>query len=339
MITKEGSTPSSLQAEISSYLKLDPNEFGDAAQIIAETQELIIEADPSIVMVFGATNGATSNEAESVDERVSRGIGWGELFKKEAEKVLEGKRDFSILAEVFEVTPEMLRAKLGFAFHTYRMGKIRLEGFCDILSKRETQREMWRREDLLEDFFKPLGLDEGDLEMIEGLSGHSWEAKDEVDGEDAIYIHGLAKFILYRRMLLEVSLAEEEAMSKPEETPSRKKAKDFEYLRTVKTTKAVRDPITGLWTWNPHVPEGKEDLKFEERQATTEAGECLHDMQIVMPNGETSQGVCKHCGVTRSYANYAERKSPAASKKKKVVSTRDPEEAELLDLEKETAVI
>ena len=36
--------------------------------------------------------------------------------------------------------------------------------------------------------------------------------------------------------------------------------------------------------------------------------ECAHHWRIESPAGEVSIGTCKHCGSTRSFANYSERK-------------------------------
>ena len=35
---------------------------------------------------------------------------------------------------------------------------------------------------------------------------------------------------------------------------------------------------------------------------------CAHHWQIETPNGETSEACCKHCGATRSFANYSHRR-------------------------------
>jgi hypothetical protein len=35
---------------------------------------------------------------------------------------------------------------------------------------------------------------------------------------------------------------------------------------------------------------------------------CAHHWQIETPNGETSDACCKHCGATRSFANYSHRR-------------------------------
>lgn len=51
----------------------------------------------------------------------------------------------------------------------------------------------------------------------------------------------------------------------------------------------------------------------------TVTSECAHHWRIETPAGEVSMGVCKHCGLTRPFANYSERKTmtravkPAAS--------------------------
>jgi len=42
---------------------------------------------------------------------------------------------------------------------------------------------------------------------------------------------------------------------------------------------------------------------------------CAHHWQIATPNGETSDGVCKYCGATRSFANYSARKAMTRSAK------------------------
>lgn len=43
--------------------------------------------------------------------------------------------------------------------------------------------------------------------------------------------------------------------------------------------------------------------------AATITSECAHHWRIETPAGEVSKGVCKHCGATRSFANYSERKT------------------------------
>ena len=43
--------------------------------------------------------------------------------------------------------------------------------------------------------------------------------------------------------------------------------------------------------------------------ATAVSSECAHHWRIETPSGEVSMGVCKHCGATRSFANYSERKT------------------------------
>src|SRR3972149_596090 len=40
----------------------------------------------------------------------------------------------------------------------------------------------------------------------------------------------------------------------------------------------------------------------------TVTSECAHHWRIETPAGEVSMGVCKHCGLTRPFANYSERK-------------------------------
>ena len=41
----------------------------------------------------------------------------------------------------------------------------------------------------------------------------------------------------------------------------------------------------------------------------TVTSECAHHWRIETPAGEVSMGVCKHCGSTRTFANYSERKT------------------------------
>jgi hypothetical protein len=43
--------------------------------------------------------------------------------------------------------------------------------------------------------------------------------------------------------------------------------------------------------------------------AAAVTSECAHHWRIETPAGEVSKGVCKHCGATRSFANYSERKT------------------------------
>lgn len=43
--------------------------------------------------------------------------------------------------------------------------------------------------------------------------------------------------------------------------------------------------------------------------AATVISDCAHHWRIETPSGEVSKGVCKHCGATRSFANYSERKT------------------------------
>jgi len=44
--------------------------------------------------------------------------------------------------------------------------------------------------------------------------------------------------------------------------------------------------------------------------ATTD---CAHWWQIESPNGETSRGVCKHCGAERTFANSSQTRTMARS--------------------------
>jgi hypothetical protein len=44
-------------------------------------------------------------------------------------------------------------------------------------------------------------------------------------------------------------------------------------------------------------------------EAVSEKGEgngCTHHWRIQAPSGTTSSAVCKHCGVTREFANYSD---------------------------------
>ena len=43
------------------------------------------------------------------------------------------------------------------------------------------------------------------------------------------------------------------------------------------------------------------------------ATDCAHWWQIESPNGETSQGVCKHCGAARSFLNSSQTRMMARS--------------------------
>jgi hypothetical protein len=45
----------------------------------------------------------------------------------------------------------------------------------------------------------------------------------------------------------------------------------------------------------------------------TLATECEHWWQIESPNGETSQGTCKHCGASRSFSNSSQTRMMARS--------------------------
>ncbi len=49
--------------------------------------------------------------------------------------------------------------------------------------------------------------------------------------------------------------------------------------------------------------------------AAAVTSECAHHWRIETPAGEVSKGVCKHCGATRSFANYSERKTMARAVK------------------------
>jgi hypothetical protein len=57
--------------------------------------------------------------------------------------------------------------------------------------------------------------------------------------------------------------------------------------------------------------EQRADLRLDLSTAqafTPEAVSCAHHWQIDTPNGETSDASCKHCGATRSFANYSHRR-------------------------------
>jgi hypothetical protein len=52
------------------------------------------------------------------------------------------------------------------------------------------------------------------------------------------------------------------------------------------------------------------------RDAGTEQQEgCTHHWRIASPSGETSKGVCKACGATREFQNYAYRSSMSRLRK------------------------
>lgn len=44
----------------------------------------------------------------------------------------------------------------------------------------------------------------------------------------------------------------------------------------------------------------------ETASLATGAAECEHWWQIESPNGESSHGVCKHCGAARSFLNSSQ---------------------------------
>ncbi len=46
-----------------------------------------------------------------------------------------------------------------------------------------------------------------------------------------------------------------------------------------------------------------------------EEGGCTHHWQIASPSGEKSAGVCKTCGATRDFQNYAYRSSMSRLRK------------------------
>jgi len=52
--------------------------------------------------------------------------------------------------------------------------------------------------------------------------------------------------------------------------------------------------------------EQRTDLRLE--LGAPELVTCAHHWQIETPNGETSEACCKHCGATRSFANYSHRR-------------------------------
>ncbi len=52
--------------------------------------------------------------------------------------------------------------------------------------------------------------------------------------------------------------------------------------------------------------EQRTDLQLELR--ASEDISCAHHWQIETPNGEYSEACCKHCGATRSFANYSHRR-------------------------------
>ncbi len=47
--------------------------------------------------------------------------------------------------------------------------------------------------------------------------------------------------------------------------------------------------------------------------ADAAAPDCAHWWQIETPNGETSDGVCKHCGAARSFSNSSQTRMMARS--------------------------
>ena len=42
---------------------------------------------------------------------------------------------------------------------------------------------------------------------------------------------------------------------------------------------------------------------------------CAHYWLIETPSGETSRGLCKHCGATRDFLNYSQRRTMTRSVK------------------------
>ena len=53
----------------------------------------------------------------------------------------------------------------------------------------------------------------------------------------------------------------------------------------------------------------------------TVTSECAHHWRIETPAGEVSMGVCKHCGLTRPFANYSERKTMTRAVKPAAAAT------------------
>ena len=51
----------------------------------------------------------------------------------------------------------------------------------------------------------------------------------------------------------------------------------------------------------------------ETASLSTGAAECEHWWQIETPNGETSHGVCKHCGAARTFSNSSQTRMMARS--------------------------
>ena len=51
----------------------------------------------------------------------------------------------------------------------------------------------------------------------------------------------------------------------------------------------------------------------ETASAEMAASDCAHWWQIESPNGETSEGVCKHCGASRSFSNSTQTRMMARS--------------------------
>jgi hypothetical protein len=68
------------------------------------------------------------------------------------------------------------------------------------------------------------------------------------------------------------------------------------------------------------LPEHRTDVALASSEANSDG--CAHHWMIETPNGETSEGHCKRCGVTKAFFNYSQRKiltrsvKPAANAQK-----------------------
>lgn len=58
-----------------------------------------------------------------------------------------------------------------------------------------------------------------------------------------------------------------------------------------------------------------ESLSPSATESTQERDDCRHHWHIASPSGETSTGVCKLCGASREFQNYADRTAPGRLRK------------------------
>ncbi len=58
-----------------------------------------------------------------------------------------------------------------------------------------------------------------------------------------------------------------------------------------------------------------ESLSSPGTEQTGRQDDCKHHWRIASPSGETSTGVCKICGASREFQNYAYRAAPGRLRK------------------------